>query len=327
MSDFTIERATRTGLRALVGMYGRSSGGKTYSALLLMRGMIGPKGRMTLIDTESKRGSIFSDIPILGGYEVINFDPPFSPERYQEAFELAESKSDGVICDSLSHEHVGDGGMLDMQEAELDRMAGDNYQKREACKMAAWIKPKLSHKKFIQRLLRCKVPLICCLRGEEKTHMLKGQDGKNKVITDEFSSPIFDHRFIFELLVNFEMVAHNGEGGYVVRRKVTHPDIRNIIPADGERITIEHGRLLAQWCAAPGGSVSKPTGDGTKELKRKLRELAGENWGPDPRDPSVFEHWLRAEKIIGATQTISSLTEEELRDVITKTDLTLNPNQ
>lgn len=314
-------------MRPLIGMYGKSNGGKTFSALLLMRGLVGPKGRMTLIDTESKRGSVFSDIPIIGGYDVLNFDPPFSPERYQEAFELAESKSDGVIFDSLSHEHSGDGGLLDMQEAELDRMAGDNWGKREACKMAAWIKPKMAHKKFIQRLLRSKVPLICCLRGEEKTHMEKDGQGKTKVFTDQFSSPIFDPRFIFELLVNFEMIAVNGVGGFSIMRKITHPDIRGMVPKDGEQVTVRHGELLAQWCAAPGGSMSKLTGDGAKELKRKLRELAGENWGNDPRDPSVFEHWLHAAKILLAGQTISTLTEEQLRDVIAKVDLTLNPNQ
>jgi hypothetical protein len=32
--------------------------------------------------------------------------------------------------------------------------------------MASWIKPKSLHKKFVQRLLRVKMPLIACLRGE-----------------------------------------------------------------------------------------------------------------------------------------------------------------
>ena len=32
-------------------------------------------------------------------------------------------------------------------------MAGDDWKKREACKMAAWIKPKMAHKQMVQRLL------------------------------------------------------------------------------------------------------------------------------------------------------------------------------
>lgn len=256
--SFTIKPATRQGVKALVGFYGKSGSGKTMSSLLFARGLVGPKGRIVLIDTENKRGHIFADL-IPGSYEVIDFDAPFSPERYEDAITEAEKNADIIVIDSLSHEWSGEGGVLDMQEDELKRMAGDNWAKREQCKMASWIKPKMLHKHMVNRILRCALPLICCLRGEEKTHMLKGDDGKNKVVTDQFSSPLFDPRFIFEMLINMETINRDGKGGYVYIVKCTHPSIAPLLPSDSEQVGVKHGEAMAKWCAAPGTTpVSTP---------------------------------------------------------------------
>lgn len=315
--SFQIKDATRTGIKALIGMYGKSGSGKTMSALILMRGIIGPKGRLVLIDSESGRGSLFADI-IPGGYKVIELEPPFSPERYQEAFEAAEAASDGVVVDSMSHEHSGDGGVLDMQEAELDRMAGkDNWGKREACKMASWIKPKMAHKKFVQRILRCKVPLICCLRGEEKTHMLKGDGGKNKVITDEFSSPLFDQRFIFELLLNFETVARNGQGGFVIPRKITHPTLGVILPKETEQISVAHGEALAKWCASPGGpGTSKPADKPSDPAKAAKAELWKLTKHLHQGETSKLTQVLIDEGVISDTETVETLDPNRWPEVL-----------
>jgi AAA domain len=250
-----IRSASRTTIKPLIGIYGKSGSGKTMSALLLARGLAGPTGKVVLIDTENRRGSFFFDL-IPGGYDVLDLDAPFSPERYQQALELAEKPAKVIVIDSLTHEHAGEGGVLDMQEAELDRIAGDNYGKREACKMASWIKPKIAHKKFIARLLRSSSTLICCLRGEEKTHMVKGSGNeKSKVFTDEFSTPIFDPRFIFEMLINFEVYSRDGIGGFSIPRKITHPDVSALIPKENEQMGIQHGEAIGRWCASPG----KPT--------------------------------------------------------------------
>ena len=83
-----IKQATRQGVKALVGLYGKSGGGKTLTGLFLARGLAGAKGRVTLIDTESGRGSIFADI-VPGGYQVIEVDAPFSPDAYTQAIRLA----------------------------------------------------------------------------------------------------------------------------------------------------------------------------------------------------------------------------------------------
>jgi hypothetical protein len=251
---FEIKKATRQGIKPLIGLYGKSGGGKTFSALLLARGLVGPTGRITLIDTESGRGSIFADI-VPGGYSVIDFDSPFTPQRYSEAFTHAEKNSDIIVTDSLTHLWDGEGGILEMQEAELERMAGNDFQKRERCKMSAWIKPKMLLKRLTQGfLLRSPLPIICCLRAQEKvTEVLK--DGKKQFLTAERAAPIFDHRFIFELLLNGEVVERNGKGGYFIPTKITHPGLAPFLPKENEQISVATGEAIAKWCAMAGGTA------------------------------------------------------------------------
>lgn len=341
MSDFIIKEASRTGVIPLVGMYGKSGSGKTMSALLFMRGLIGPKGRLTLIDSESGRGSLFADIPEIGGYKVIDIEPPFSPERYQAALELAQQNSDGIVIDSLTHEHNGEGGVLDMQESELQRMAGDNYSKREACKMAAWIKPKMAHKKFVAYLLRCKIPLICCLRGEEKTHIKKGNDNKTIVSTDEFSTPLFDQRFIFELLLNFETINYDGKGGFVYPTKVTHPSIQALLPKKDEQIGVRHGEALASWCKMAGQPQkakvnhvdnvpsNKPAAASSSmqvEFYTKLWVLLKPIRTASDKASQAYQmdEWLSKAKIITDNQESKNLTVDELKIVLEKADIALS---
>src|SRR5258708_33502484 len=68
-----------------------------------------------------------------------------------------------------------------MHEAELDRMAGNDWEKRERVKMAAWIKPKMAHKHMVQRLLQVRAHLILCFRAEEKVEMTKDSNGKTVI--------------------------------------------------------------------------------------------------------------------------------------------------
>lgn len=323
--SFEVKPATRAGVKPLIGVYGKSGSGKTMSALLLARGIAGPKGRIVLCDSENRRGSIFADL-IPGGYNVLDLDEPFTPERYSGAIKEAEAAADVVVVDSFSHEWYGPGGVLEMQEAELQRMAGDDYKRREQCKMSSWIRPKMEHKGMVNRLLRCKLPLIVCLRGEEKTHIDKKEGEKARVITDPFSTPIADPRFIFELLLNFETVAKTNpksqkvEGGFVIPRKVTHPGLLPLLPDEHTQIGIAHGEAIARWCE--GQSLSKKPEDARAPLLSELRRVSQavhqwdgkrESW---PAAKAVLQRWLADE--CGIDVALDSLTVEELTEAISR---------
>jgi hypothetical protein len=77
-----------------------------------------------VIDTENGRARHYAD---QFAFDVADLHAPFTPLAYQEAIVAAAAAGyPVVVVDSMSHEHAGDGGLLDMQEAELERMAGDD---------------------------------------------------------------------------------------------------------------------------------------------------------------------------------------------------------
>ena len=157
MSTFTFRKAVREQVGLLIGLVGASGSGKSYSALRLATGMAGGKP-FCVIDTEAGRAKHYA-----GEFAFDHGDlaAPFRPDHYADAIAAADKAGYPVIVvDSMSHVWAGDGGVLDWQEDELDRMAGDDWKKREAVKMAAWIKPKMSHKAMVKKLLQVRAHLI-----------------------------------------------------------------------------------------------------------------------------------------------------------------------
>src|SRR5688500_14035543 len=131
MSDFV--DAVRTNSRILMGIAGPTGSGKTYSALRVATGLA-DGGTIAVIATERGRALDYADD---FRFKYTELDEPFTPRRYVEKLDQAEALNPSVIVvDSASHEHAGVGGVLDMHEATLQRLAGNDYKKREAMKFA-----------------------------------------------------------------------------------------------------------------------------------------------------------------------------------------------
>src|SRR5262245_49677002 len=131
MSNRTFESkpAVREQTPLLLGLVGPSGTGKTFSALRLATGIQRVSGGdIFMIDTEAKRGLHYAE---RFKFQHLSFASPFSPLDYMAAVEHCVSKGARIVLiDSLSHEHEGPGGVLEMHEAELNRLAGDNWEKR-----------------------------------------------------------------------------------------------------------------------------------------------------------------------------------------------------
>ena len=84
MGILNIAPAERAGAHLLIQLYGPPRSGKTYTALRIARGMVGPKGRIGVLDTESGRARLYSD-KVPGGFVVGELTPPYTPRRYLEA--------------------------------------------------------------------------------------------------------------------------------------------------------------------------------------------------------------------------------------------------
>lgn len=253
--SFTFKDSTEaTGeLPLLIGLLGPSGGGKTLSALRLAAGIQRVRGgNIVGIDTEASRMLHYRE---QFKFKHLDFGAPFSSDRYAEAIEAAVGVVQGgvVIVDSASHEHEGAGGYLEYHEAELDRMAGDDYKKRERMKFTAWIKPSASRRRLINSLLQKKCAFIFNFRAKEKIKVVAGgqpiQLGWQAIAGEEFS---------------FEMVARcllppgaNGVPDWTkesfehlaAKRMDSH---RSIIP-DGQQLNEDVGEKFALW--AKGGNI------------------------------------------------------------------------
>ena len=178
--------------KAVIGIAGQSGDGKTYTALLIARGMVNNASEIGFLDTENKRGSLYADI-LDGQFMIGDLYPPFSPERYANA--IKEFQDFGVkvlVIDSVTHEWEGDGGCDDIANA----LKADGTVR----KVANWIGAKREHKKFMNVLLQSNMDIICCIRAREKTDF---KDPTKPISLGIL--PICEKNFMFEMTASIMM--------------------------------------------------------------------------------------------------------------------------
>ena len=245
---FEFRPAIREQVGLLIGLIGPSGGGKTFSAMRLASGICGGE-KFAVIDTEARRSLHYAD---MFKFDMGELHPPFRPEAYAEAIIAADKAGyKAIVVDSMSHEHAGEGGICDWQEEELQRMAGENWQKREACKMAAWIKPKMAHKKMVQRLLQIRAPLILCFRAEEKVKMEKDEKGKTIIVPAGWQ-PICEKNLPYEMTVSFLLTPDRPGYPNPIKLQKQH---QALFPLD-KPVDEVNGSLIAAW--GSGKALSPP---------------------------------------------------------------------
>ncbi len=259
--------AVRQKVPLLIGLVGASGSGKTGSALELSHGIqdvVG--GEIYYIDTEARRASHYADMPLFSDksrkfkFRTINFQAPFSPLDYLAAVEHCVSKgAKTIVIDSLSHEHEGPGGVLEWHEAELDRMAGTDWAKRDKVNMLAWAKPKAARRRLINTLLQMEIQVIACFRAKEKTKIVTGE----KPIQMGWQ-PIAGEEFVFEMMLKCLLYPNSGGIPTWVpneigeRQMIKLPEQFKSIFAEKKPLSFAIGKQLAEW-AQGGVSVQAPT--------------------------------------------------------------------
>lgn len=277
MGSFSFRKAVREEVGLLIGLIGPSGGGKTYTAMRLAAGIVGKEGRFAVIDTEAGRAKHYADI---FKFDHGDLKPPFRPDAYAEAIKAADKAGyRAIIVDSFSHEWAGEGGILDWQEEELTRKAGDDYQKREACKMASWVKPKMAHKQMVQKLLQVRANLILCFRADDKIAMEKDPISGKMVIVSKGWQPICSKEMPFELTVSFLLTPDKPGIPQPIKLQEQH---RALFPLD-QQINEESGRLISEWAA--GGKLKKPApGQPVQTSIPEATEMAKETFSEPPEE-------------------------------------------
>ena len=275
--SITFRRAVRENVPLIIGLAGASGSGKTLSAMRLAEGMAG-KAPFVVLDTEAGRATHYA-----GDFTFDHADlrAPFSPGRYEEAILAADTAGYPVIIvDSFSHEHAGDGGLLDWHENELDRMAGEDWQKRESCNMRAWIKPKMAHKQMVQKLLQIRAHLILCFRAEQKVEMVK-VNGKMQIQPKHLASgfsdwiPICEKNLLYELTSSF-LLTPDAPG--IPKPIKLQQQMREFVPLN-EPLGEEVGARLAAWAKGTTASHDRPDVPHEEPPASETRQVVTEQGG------------------------------------------------
>ncbi len=244
----------------LVGIMGPPGGGKTFSALRLATGICRVRGgKPCVIDTEKRSGKYKSSF----SFDRIVFEPPFVPEDFLSAIRKTVSDGAGaIIVDSMSDEHEGEGGVLDWHDKELDRMAGDDWAKRERCTQAAWIKPKASRRALINGLLQIKTPMIFCFRAREKTKQIANERGR-AVPTNIGYQPIAPLEIVHQLDLNC-LLPPRADGVPVWRSDKSGEDFIIKLPnflaqfiQEGAPLSEDMGEAFGRWARGGAAPVAR----------------------------------------------------------------------
>ena len=288
---FDARPARRERVPLLVGLTGPSGGGKTYSALRLATGIQEVTGGdIYFVDTESRRALHYAD---RFKFQHIPFDAPFGSLDYLVALQHCVKQGAGVvIVDSMSHEHEGPGGMVDLQEQIVQRMAGDDYAKRERVKMLAWAEPKAKRRQLINGILQLNCNFIFCFRAKNVSKPVKNAQGKTEVQQMGYM-PIAGEEFVFEQTLNALLLP--GAGGVPTwfpdergeRTMVKLPEQFKGLSQRQKPLDETVGKHLAMWARddeAAGETMDRGSDTLTEDNPTAAEGPADEDRGEDHND-------------------------------------------
>ena len=222
-----LKKAQRKKVYLRLNLSAPSGAGKTMSALLMAYGMTGDWNKVAVIDTENGSASLYSH---LGEFNVVDLQPPFSPERFIEAITACEEAGmEVIIIDSSSHEWSGVGGCLEINEKiATARYKGNTW--------SAWNETTPRHDKFVNKVLQAKAHVITCTRSKTET-VLDGSKVKKVGMKD-----IQRDGWEYELTVSLSI---DRDTHMATASKDRTQLFYN---ADPFIITAETGREVKDWC-------------------------------------------------------------------------------
>src|SRR5215204_7077408 len=183
-----LRKATRKKAKIRLGLSAVSGAGKTFSALLIAKGICNEWNKIAIIDSENNSADLYAH---LGDYNVMPIAAPFSPEKYVEAIKACEKAGmEVIIIDSISHEWDGKGGCLEIVES-----LGGRYQD--------WAKVTPRHQAFLEAILHSPCHVITTVRRKQDYEMIK--EGNKVRIEKGGLREITREGFEYELTINLEL--------------------------------------------------------------------------------------------------------------------------
>ncbi len=290
MRTFEFRKAVRERTPLIIGLAGQSGTGKSFSAMRLATGMVKVfGGRIAVVDTEARRALHYAD---RFDFDHVDFTPPFGPLDYMAAIDTAvKSGASVVIVDSMTHEHSGQGGVMDQIDAFLDQKCGDDWGKREKMNMVAHARIKPQRKElnnYLVQVGRTGVVLILCYRAHDKVKpvaprdRVNGEAMKHIGFTPETTSPL-----VYEMTQCY-LLKPGADGKPTTKPDTDEERVLTKTPiqfkgwSTGDQIDEQLGEKLARWAAGSGQTTA------SIEDRRASAIKAFEDFGLSPYQV----HWI-----------------------------------
>ncbi|MDV4129851.1 AAA family ATPase [Elizabethkingia anophelis] len=196
-----LRKSERKKAKIKMALQGASGAGKTYSSLLLAKGLTNNNlSKVAVIDTENGSADLYAH---LGSYNVLSLQPPYTPENYIKAIEVCEKAGmEVIILDSISHEWDE---LLDFHS----KLAGNSFTN--------WAKVTPRQKAFVDKILQADAHVIATMRTKQD-YVLNQKDGKyipEKVGLKSVQRDGLDYEFtlVFDVDIKHYVVASKDRTG------------------------------------------------------------------------------------------------------------------
>jgi len=262
-------KAVRQRVKARIGLCGPAGSGKTMSAIRLAFGIVGPNGRIAILDTENESASLYAH---LGNYDVDVIKPPFTVDKYINGIREAERQNyDLIIIDSLSHAWAGTGGILELVDAKTGAANGNKF--------AGWREATPKHNSLVDAMLQSSMHVIATMRS--KTEYILVEDEKGKKVPKKVGlAPVQRETMEYEFTLVFDIDQER-------HTATTNKDRTGIFDGFFGKLTEEHGKAIREWLDSgveaplPAVKSEQPepvfiTSDQVKELDEKIKEVGAD---------------------------------------------------
>ena len=216
-----------------ISISGVSGSGKTYSSLLLARGLSSSWDKIGVIDTEANSSALYAQIsldhlPDGSTFRTLKggLQPPYEPEKFIAAMNhFVRQGMETIIIDSASKEWDGKGGILEMSDS-------GNFR--------SWAEITPKHTAFLEAIVNCPVHLITTLRSKADYTMEQDQSSKRTKVKKLGTKAVQRDGFEYEVTLGFNIHQNNHVTCEKDRTKLFHR-------CNPFVITPDHGKQLLDW--------------------------------------------------------------------------------
>jgi len=235
-----LRQSARKNAKIKMALQGPSGSGKSYSSLLLAKGLIdGDFSKVAIIDLENGSADLYSH---LGQYNVLSLKPPYTPTILIEGIDVClKAGMEVIILDSISP--VWD-NLLEYHSS----MPGNSFTN--------WGKITPMQNKFINKILQSDAHFIATMRTKQD-YVLNQKNGKyvpEKVGLKAIQRDGVDYEFtvVFDININHQAKASKDRTGLFVDR----PEFV---------ITDKTGKRIKDWCNS---------GENLQDVKGEIKACA-----------------------------------------------------